>query len=98
MLPCSQNNERLCIDYGAQSCSLITAIDDTKSDICRWDDVTTESACLLTYGLWATPSDRFAIRNPDTVLEGHSGSCTTQAKNLTNARYRRDREREGAKR
>lgn len=80
---CSASGARMCSSYRA-SCSVTTATNGKKNDLCRWGSANNEAACKRTAGIWTTAGSRYAKNHPDAVKPGQSGACITEVKNLEN--------------
>ena len=78
---CSSAGAKLCSDYFG-SCTVTTALNGKKLDLCRWNSANTEGKCNRTVGIWTTARSKYARNHPDAVKPGLAGACITEAKNL----------------
>jgi microcystin-dependent protein len=82
---CSNESRRLCESRRA-TCEVEHARNGSSSDLCRWDSISSASACSETAGIWTTEGSRFSQNHPDAVPPGRDGACITQAANILNQR------------
>jgi hypothetical protein len=81
---CNAASTSMCGGYGA-TCEVTTAVNGSKSDLCRWSSHNTAAACNdRTAGIWTTSASRYAKNHPGAVPSGVGGACITDVKNLEN--------------
>ena len=56
---CSNESRRLCESRRA-TCEVEHARNGSSSDLCRWDSISSASACSETAGIWTTEGSRFS--------------------------------------